>query len=72
MSFGILVCYLKITDGFYLLDFSVHIDTLYCTIECLKSDSHLPKKLFCFLQCKPLKNNEKCFLFHLRFRSQDI
>ena len=34
----------------------------------LYSDSHLPKKL------KALKNNEKCFLCHLKsfFRSQDI
>ena len=40
----------------------------------LKSDSHLPKKLFCLAQWKPFKNNEKCFLLHLKspFRSQDI
>ena len=40
----------------------------------LKSDSHLPKQLFYLVQRKPFKNNEKCFLFHLKssFRSQDI
>ena len=42
---------------------------------CLKSDSHLPKKYLCYLfEWKPFKNDEKCFLFHLKssFRSQDI
>ena len=41
----------------------------------LKSDSHLPKKFrFYLLQWKPFKNDEKCFLFHLKnsFRSKDI
>ena len=40
----------------------------------LKSDSHLPKKLFYLLQLKPLKNREKCFLVHLKnsFHFQDI
>ena len=35
-----------------------------------KLDSHLPKK---FVLEMPIKNGEKCFLFHLKstFRSQD-
>ena len=39
-----------------------------------KSKSHLPKKLFYLLQCKPFKNDEKRFLFHLNssFHSQVI
>ena len=48
---------------------------LWCNYwKCLKSDSHLPKKLIYLLQWKPLKNDEKCFLFHLKNspRSQDI
>ena len=38
----------------------------------LKSGSHLPKEFVLF--GKPVKNDEKCFLFHLKssFRSQDI
>ena len=32
----------------------------------LKSDSHLPKKLLYLLQWKPFKNDEKCFLFHVK------
>ena len=32
----------------------------------LKSDSHLPKKFFYRLQWKSFKNDEKCFLFHLK------
>ena len=38
----------------------------------LKSDSHLPKKLFLFTSMKVFKNDEKCFLFHVNkssFRS---
>ena len=41
----------------------------------LKSDSRLSKKnLFYLLQWLPFKNDEKCFLFHVKtsFRSQDI
>ena len=40
----------------------------------LKYDSHLPKNTFCLLQWKSFKNDEKCFLFHLKssFSSQDI
>ena len=40
----------------------------------LKSDSHLLKNLFYLRQYKPFKNDEKCFLFHLKssFCSQDI
>ena len=36
--------------------------------------SHSKKKLFYFLQGKPLKSDENCFLFHLEnyYRSQDI
>ena len=35
--------------------------------DILKSDSRLPKKIFFFLlQWKPFKNDEKCFLFHLK------
>ena len=29
-------------------------------------DSHLPETLLYLLQWKPFKNDEKCFLFHLR------
>ena len=38
----------------------------------LKSGSHLPKEFVLF--GKPVKNDEKCFLFHLKssFHSQDI
>ena len=32
----------------------------------LKSDSHLLKKVFHLLQWNPFKNDEKCFLFHLK------
>ena len=41
---------------------------------CLKSDSHLPKKLGYLLHWKPFKIDEKCLLFHLESssRSQDI
>ena len=40
----------------------------------LKSDSHVPKKLFYLLQWNHFKNDEKCFLFHFTsyLRSQDI
>ena len=40
----------------------------------LKSDSHLPKKMFNLLQWKPFEIDEKCFLFHLKssIRFQDI
>ena len=42
----------------------------------LKSDSHLPKKInfALFASMKALKNDEKCFLFHLKssLHSQDI
>ena len=46
----------------------------YTIILNLKSYSHLPKKLFYLLQSKPFKNDENCFLFHLKssFRSEDI
>ena len=39
----------------------------------LKRDSYVPKTVL-LLQWKPFKNNEKCFLYHLKspFRSQDI
>ena len=32
----------------------------------LKSDSHLPKKTCYLPHWKPFKNDEKCFLFHLK------
>ena len=37
-----------------------------------KLDSHLPKKLSYLLHWKPFKNDEECFLFHLKssFHSQ--
>ena len=40
----------------------------------LKSNSQLPPKIFIFVSMIAFKNNEKCFLFHLKssFRSQDI
>ena len=39
----------------------------------LRSDSRLPKKLCYLLDWKPFKNDEKCFLFHLKSScSQDI
>ena len=39
-----------------------------------KLGSHLPKKFFYLLQWKPFKNDENCFLFHLKssFHFQDI
>ena len=39
-----------------------------------KSGSHLPKKIFLFAWMIVLKNDEKCFLFHLKgsFRPQDV
>ena len=39
-----------------------------------KSDSYLPKEFVLFAFRKPFKNDEKCFLFHLKssLRSQDI
>ena len=45
-----------------------------CNNYCLKSDSHLPKKLCYLLNWKPFKNDEKSFLFHLKsfFRFQGI
>ena len=43
-------------------------------IALLKSDSHLSKKLCDLLHRKPIRNDEKRFLFDLKssFRSQDI
>ena len=40
----------------------------------LSSDSQLLKKLCYFLHWNPFKNDEKCFIFHLKssFCSQDI
>ena len=40
----------------------------------LKLGSHLPKKFVSFASKTPFKNDEKCFLFHLKsfFRSQDV
>ena len=40
----------------------------------LKSNSHLPKNLCYLFHWKPFKNDETCFLFHLKssFHSQDI
>ena len=40
----------------------------------LKSTADLQKKLSYLLHWKPFKNDEECFLFHLKiyFRSQDI
>ena len=64
-----------VTESF-VLNVAVLLDlTLKHTAEfCLKSGSHLPKKMFYFLQQKPFKNDKKCFLFHLKrsFCSQDI
>ena len=34
--------------------------------DLLKLDSELLRKLFYLLQLKPFKNDEKCFLFHLK------
>ena len=48
---------------------------LWCNYwKFLKSNCHLSKKCLYFLQWKLFKNNEKCFLFHLKNfpRSQDI
>ena len=46
----------------------------YTSSLILKSDSNLPKKFCYLLHWKPFKNDEECFLFHLKssFRSQDI
>ena len=43
-------------------------------ISYIKSDSHFPEKNCYFLDWKLFKNDEKCFLFHLKscYRSQDI
>ena len=45
-----------------------------CQMPNWKSNSDLPKKLCYLLDWQPFKNDEKCFLFHLKsyFRSQDI
>ena len=44
------------------------------TLNKLKLDSHLPKKMLYLLQWKLFKNDEKSFLLHFKsfFRSQDI
>ena len=47
----------------------VFVDDVIKSIERdvdLKSDSHLQKKLCYLLHWKPLKNDEKWFLFHLK------
>ena len=54
---------------------TVLIQSTWCNCtDCLKLDSHLPKKLLYLLQEKPFKNDEKCFLLNLEtsFRFQDI
>ena len=53
--------------------FEILEERVYSNVK-IKLDSHLPKKLFCLLQWKPFKNDEKWFLFHLKssLRSQDI
>ena len=40
----------------------------------LKSNSHLPKNYFYWLQWKAFKSDEKCFLIHVKssFRSWDV
>ena len=51
------------------------IPHIFEKILSLKPDSHLPKKIsFYLLQWKPLKNDERCFLFYFKssFRSQNI
>ena len=80
-------CYILLTDQFLLSDclyllrywaiyalqlFASQVVTLK-TLK-LKSDSHLPKNLCYLFDLKPFKNDEKCFLLHLKksFRSQVI
>ena len=63
-------------DGFKPFKiFNIFFQEMFQKIQNFKSDSHLPKKilLICF-NGSPLKNDEKCFLFHLKssFHSQDI
>ena len=55
-------------------DRNLQNNTVILSSRTLKSDSHLLKKLFYLLQWKSFKNDEKCFLFHLKnsFCSQDI
>ena len=68
-SLVVLQLYYEMCVNDFLSSFTIFLNAV------LKSDSHLPKKnLFYLLQCKPFKNDEKCFLFHLKisFRSQDI
>ena len=52
---------------------NVDLITAKCANVDLQSDSHFKKKSFYLLQWKPFKNNETCFLFHLKssFHSQD-
>ena len=57
------MCINKILTGFCVKD-----------VNKLREDSHLPKKIIHLLQWQLFKNDEKCFLFHVKssFRSQDI
>ena len=76
---AIMQCY-KITpvkgfmDDLFLKLKNVHeiqilLDRTSCILKwarmSLKSDSHLPKKIY-LLNLKPFKNDEKCFLFHFK------
>ena len=49
-------------------------DTFSYLLFDLKSDSHVPKKLYYLLHWKPFENDEKRFFFYLKstFSSQDI
>ena len=67
----------SIENQWYKIDAKDHIPKNISSTKIesiLKSDSHLPKKVFCLHHWKPFKNDEKLFIFHLKssLRSQDI
>ena len=57
------------------LEFFIYLFEAFIITEeaVCSSDSHLPKKIVLFAS-KPFKNEENCFLFHLKssIRSQEI
>ena len=67
----------KLTLKFlHCLPLKIYISWLPATILLLKSDSHFPKKFVSYASIKPFKDDEKCFLLHLKssfsFLSQGI
>ena len=70
-KFNFLSWYLrKLREGVYRVRFSAKLKTLWCgstpMFLKLKSDSHLPPKKNLFASMIAFKNDEKCFLFHLK------